>query len=109
MHPLTEHHKISCRSFALYQKIILRQKSYGRVEVSLPHRVIKQTAFLNENVEGTLKLLYKNITAYQEDYINATLMHIATAPLTTYYAYQKLGFEFSDTTVIHLVGKILFT
>lgn len=105
MHPLSKDHKEFCSSFALYQKILLRQKSYGRIKIALPHRVLKKTPIFTDNVEDTLRLLYKNITAFQDDCVNAALMQIATFPLTALYLYQKAGMELKEQLVIHLVGK----
>jgi hypothetical protein len=54
-----------------------------------------------------MRLLYKNITAFQQDdCINSALMEIASAPLTTFYAHQKMGLEFKEQMVIHFVGEL---
>lgn len=94
-----------CNSYALYQKIILRQISYGTIEISLPHRVLKAQLILSDNVTDTLRLLYKNITAFQDDCVNARLMQIATLPLTTLFVSQQADIEFKEQMVIHLVGN----
>lgn len=107
LHPLTNTaHDQHCTSFALYQKIILRQKSYGRIEVAMPHRVLKEEPELTNNVDLTLKLLYKNITAFRDDCVYAALLSIATAPLTAFYSFQRTGVAFGERMVIHLVGML---
>jgi hypothetical protein len=107
MHTLSDDHLKFCNSYELFQKIILRQKSYGRIEVTLPHRVLKKSPVLSENLEETLMLLYKNITAFKDECVKATLMQISTFPLTAFYAQQMIEMQFGEQMVIHLVGKFL--
>lgn len=83
--------------------------SYGRIEISLPHRVLKASPVLSDNINDTLRLLYKNVTAFQDDCVNARLMHIATYPLTALYMSQQAAIEFKEQMVIHLAGKSLCT
>lgn len=105
MHPLpTNEHEMFCTDFALFQKIILRQKSYGKIEVTLPRRVLKQQPVLSD-VTDTLRLLYKNITAFQDDCVNAALTQISTYPLSALYILQKSGVSLSSKFVIHLIGN----
>ncbi|KAG5670980.1 hypothetical protein PVAND_001207 [Polypedilum vanderplanki] len=104
LHPLNENHKKFCNAFALYQRIILHEKSYGVINVALPQKILKRTPTLCDDVKDTMRLLYKNITAFQDDCINSALMEIATAPLTIFYACQKMGLEFKEQMVIHFVG-----
>lgn len=105
-HSIPSDHERFCSSFALYQTIILREISYGRIEIALPHRVLRSTPVLSDDVKDTLRLLYKNITAYHDVCINARLMHIATSPLTALYLCQKAEIEFKEQMIIHLVGKL---
>jgi hypothetical protein len=53
-----------------------------------------------------MQLLYKNVTAFQDECINAALMQIVTAPLTTFYSIQKIGIEFQERLTIHFVGIV---
>lgn len=53
-----------------------------------------------------MRLLYKNVTAFQDESVNAALMQIATAPLTTFYAHQKIGLDFKEQMTIHFVGTL---
>lgn len=103
---MNENHKRTCSSFALFQRIILHEKSYGKINVALPQKVLRKIPILTDNVQDTMRLLYKNITAFQDECINAALMQIATAPLTTFYAYQKVGLEFKEQMTIHFVGRV---
>jgi hypothetical protein len=103
-HTLSSDHLKFCSSYALFQKTILRQKAYGRIEVTLPHRVLKKSPILTETLEDTLRLMYKNITAFQDDCVKATLMQIATYPLTAFFAQQTIEMKICEQMVIHLVG-----
>lgn len=104
MHPLSETHKMFCSSYALFQRIVLHEKSYGRINISLPQKVLKKVPCLTEDVYDTMRLLYKNITAFQDESVMAALMMCATAPLTTFYAYQKTGLEVKEQMIFHFVG-----
>lgn len=72
-----------------------------------PQRVLEKTPVLSGNIEDTLRLLYKNITAFQDDCVNAALMQIATSPFTISYACQQIEMDLSEHVVIHLVGNII--
>jgi hypothetical protein len=104
-HTLSDDHLKFCSSYALFQNIILRQKSYGKIEVTLPHRVLKKSPALTENSEDALMLLYKNITAFKDECVKATLMQISTFPLTAFYAQQMIELKSNEQMVIHLVGN----
>lgn len=53
-----------------------------------------------------MQLLYKNVTAFQDECINAALMQIVTAPLTTFYSIQKIGIELKERLTIHFIGMV---
>lgn len=106
MHPLpTNEHELFCRDFALFQKIILRQKSYGKIDVTLPRRVLRHQPLLSDDVVDTLGLLYKNITAFQDDCVNSALTQISTYPLSALYIQQKSGVSVTSKFVMHLIGN----
>lgn len=90
--------------FELYQKVILREQTYGVIGISYPHRVLKKAPALSENVQDTMLLLYKNITAFQDDCVRARLMQLATYPLSALYMLQKTSVELAERFTIHLVG-----
>lgn len=83
----------------------MHEKSYGRINVELPQKVLKRVPIITENVFDTLRLIYRSTQAFEDDCINAALMNIATTPLTAFYGYQKAGGEFKEQMVIHLIGK----
>lgn len=83
----------------------MHEKSYGKIHVELPQKVMKRVPILTDNLLDTLRLLYRNVQAFQDECINAALMNIATTPLTAFYGYQKTDLEFNEQMVIHLVGE----
>jgi mitochondrial splicing suppressor protein 51 len=85
----------------------LRQKAYGRIELSLPHKVLRKSPVISTNVDDTYRMLYKNITAFKDDCVKAALSQISTCPLTAYYAQQSLNLNLDEQMVIHLIGKFL--
>jgi len=87
----------------------LHEKSYGKINIALPQKVLKKIPTLTNNVQDIMQLLYKNVTAFQDECINAALMQIATAPLTTFYSIQNVGFEFMEQLTIHFVGIVLLS
>jgi hypothetical protein len=77
----------------------------GPIKIMLPHRVLQYQLTL-DNITDTLKRLYKNTTALQDELIRSNLLNITSCPLTILYAHQTLGLKFKDQTVVHLVGKL---
>lgn len=66
-HMLPSHSKW-CRSFYLFQKLILRQKILGRIEPVLPIRIAGKSFVLPPNIDEVIKLLYKNSNGELEYY-----------------------------------------
>lgn len=108
-HPehLPPQHEQWCNSFSLYQKIVLRQKNFGRIEPSLPAKLMSKPLDLSDNIDGVFKILYKNYGAIKDECIYATLTQLATAPLTALYAAQKNQQQIGEVYTIHLVGAEL--
>ncbi|XP_037033646.1 titin-like [Bradysia coprophila] len=108
-HPehLPPQHEQWCNSFNLYQKIVLRQKNFGRIEPSLPSKIMLKPLDLSDNIDNVFKILYKNYGAIKDECIYATLTQLATAPLTALYAAQKNQQEIGEVYTIHLVGAEL--
>lgn len=55
-------HKQWCKSYFLFQKLILRQKILGRIEPVLPVRIASKSFTVPPNIDEVMKLLYKNST-----------------------------------------------
>lgn len=84
----------------------MHEKSYGKINIALPQKVLKKIPILTDNVQDIMQLLYKNVTAFQDECINAALMQIVTAPLTTFYSIQKIGIELKERLTIHFIGMV---
>lgn len=121
---LPQIHEKWCKSFNLYQKIVLRQKNFGRIEPSLPSKIMLKPYPLSDNIDDVFKNLYKNyggklifykcfliyndhFTAIKDECIYATLTNLATAPLTVLYGAQINQQEIGEVYTIHLVGAEL--
>ncbi|KAL1402675.1 hypothetical protein pipiens_005996, partial [Culex pipiens pipiens] len=101
-------HKQWCKSYFLFQKLILRQKILGRIEPVLPVRIASKSFTVPPNIDEVMKLLYKNSTVLRDECAYATLTQIATAPLTALHGYLQTGLKpSSETFTIHLVGAEL--
>lgn len=121
---LPELHEKWCQSFNLYQKIVLRQKNFGRIEPSLPSKIMLKPFELFNNIDDVFKILYKNyggkllfyqcfkvtnnsVAAIKDECIYATLTQLATAPLTALYGAQKNQQNIGEVYTIHLIGAEL--
>lgn len=96
-----------CKSYFLFQKLILRQKLLGRIEPALPARIAGKSFAIPPNIDEVIKLLYKNSNALRDECAYATLTQIATAPLTALHGYLQAGQKPTETFTIHLVGAEL--
>lgn len=105
-HLLPTHQKW-CKSFFLFQKLILRQKILGRIEPVLPIRIAGKSFSIPPNMDEVIKLLYKNSNALRDECVYATLTQVATAPLTALHGYLQTGLKPPETFTIHLVGAEL--
>uniref|UniRef100_A0A1Q3FK86 Putative vegetative cell wall protein gp1 n=1 Tax=Culex tarsalis TaxID=7177 RepID=A0A1Q3FK86_CULTA len=108
-HPdhLPPSHKQWCKSYFLFQKLILRQKILGRIEPVLPVRIASKSFTVPPNIDEVIKLLYKNSNALRDECVYATLTQIATGPLTALHGYLQTGRKPTETFTIHLVGAEL--
>lgn len=57
---LDEIHKKWCKPLALYQQLVVRQSISGRIEPSLPSRILNKAYTLPLKIEDVFKDLYKN-------------------------------------------------
>lgn len=57
---LPDAHAKWCKAFALYQKLVVRQKNYGRIEPSLPSKIMSKQYQLPNTIDEAFKNLYKN-------------------------------------------------
>lgn len=58
---LPESHKRWCKFYLLYQKFVIKQKKYGRIEPPLPSKIMETSYELPKTIEGVFHQLYKNL------------------------------------------------
>ncbi|XP_038218217.1 muscle M-line assembly protein unc-89-like [Zerene cesonia] len=80
-------HQKWCKSYALYQKLVLYQQTKGRLEPCLPSKVMTESFVIPEKINEVLASLYEE-RIEMDDVQYATLTQIASAPLTAAYSYQ---------------------
>ncbi|CAH4032250.1 unnamed protein product [Pieris brassicae] len=104
-------HQRWCKSYALYQKLVSYQQKLGRLEPTLPTKVMPADYQIPETMNEVLASLYEEKLEMSDvDY--AAVTQIATAPLTAAYCYQTNGKNFNgftkkSTLTIHIVGAEL--
>ncbi|CAF4956622.1 unnamed protein product [Pieris macdunnoughi] len=104
-------HQRWCKSYALYQKLVSYQQKLGRLEPTLPTKVMPADYQIPETMNEVLASLYEEkLDMSDVDY--AAVTQIATAPLTAAYCYQTNGKNFNgltkkSTLTIHIVGAEL--
>ncbi|CAG4972343.1 unnamed protein product [Colias eurytheme] len=104
-------HQQWCKSYALYQKLVMYQQTKGRLEPCLPSKVMTESYVIPEKINEVLASLYEE-KIEMDDIQYATLTQIASAPLTTAYGYQMCrknanGLNKRSTFSIHIVGAEL--
>ena len=125
---LSSSHDKWCKSYLLYQKLVLRQKILGRIDPILPAKILMESISLPQNIDETFKIMYKNttgnfgkliqkfktffickphISALQDECVYASLTQVASGPLTAINAYQKCGLIPNSTFTVHLIGAEL--
>lgn len=104
-HPLNDAHANLCSSFSLFQKLVLRQKCFGRIEPHLPQRVLKEQPQLTDDFRDLMRLVYKDTTLFQDSCFYASLTQVSTCPVTALLACQKSGIPLEEQFIIHLIGE----
>ncbi|CAH2057924.1 unnamed protein product, partial [Iphiclides podalirius] len=110
--PLSHHRW--CKSYALYQKLVLYQQSNGRLEPKLPRMVMVGSFVVPDKINEVLATMYEE-KIDMSDIQYAALTQVATAPLTTAYCYQIYrqlvsctnGLCKKPTFTVHFVGAEL--
>ncbi|KAG7296775.1 hypothetical protein JYU34_020712 [Plutella xylostella] len=119
-HPehLPKSHARWCKSYSLYQKLVVYQLTRGRLDPRLPGRLMKGER-IGDNINRLLADMYdEKIDMTDMQY--AALTQLATAPLTAAHCYQLYsdkmktvavsngnGVHKSPTFTIHVVGAEL--
>ncbi|CAG5006710.1 unnamed protein product [Parnassius apollo] len=115
-HPehLSPNHQRWCKSYALYQKMVLYQQSKGRLMPKLPGKVMMDDYVIPEKINEVLASMYDE-KIDMSDIQYAALTQLATAPLTAAYCHQiyrqavnySNGVNKRSTFTIHAVGADL--
>ncbi|EDW79899.2 uncharacterized protein Dwil_GK17770 [Drosophila willistoni] len=99
---LNSNHKQWCPAYRLFKALIIFQSKFGRLEPSLPNRILKDLPMACCNTRQMMRKLNINV---QDDCESAALTQVATGPLTAWYA-LKLCQRLRDASelTIHLIG-----
>ncbi|XP_037955530.1 uncharacterized protein LOC119685343 [Teleopsis dalmanni] len=95
-------HILWCEPFRLFKKLIIFQEKYGRLEPTLPSKVLKD---LPGAVSNTQHMFFKLNLDIKESCEYAVLSQIATGPLTAWYALKLCEqLKSNEEVTIHLIG-----
>ncbi|KAJ2944902.1 hypothetical protein O0L34_g1794 [Tuta absoluta] len=113
---LPKSHQRWCKSYILYNKLVVYQQTKGRLEPRLPTRVMAEVYQVPEKLNEVLASMYEE-KIDMTDIQYAALTQIATAPLTAAYCHQlynnKMNAIYANGAVkkssftIHVVGAEL--
>ncbi|XP_061384670.1 ankyrin repeat domain-containing protein 12 isoform X2 [Danaus plexippus] len=115
-HPehLPSSHQRWCKSYALYQKLVLHHQTFGKLMPKLPKKVFENWQ-IPDNMNEVIGSMYDEKLDIS-DIQYATLTQIATAPLTTMFCYQLFikrhlsltnGLKKKSSFTIHSLGNDL--
>ncbi|CAG9568573.1 unnamed protein product [Danaus chrysippus] len=114
-HPkhLPSSHQRWCKSYALYQKLVLHHQTFGKLMPKLPKKVFENWQ-IPDNMNEVIGSMYDEKLDIS-DIQYATLTQIATAPLTTLFCYQLFtkhlsltnGLNKKSSITIHSLGNDL--
>lgn len=111
---LPKTHQRWCKSYSLYQKLVIYQQTKGRLEPKLPSRVMKEHQMPEKINEVLASMFEEKIDLNDVQY--AALTQIATAPLTVAFCHQIYRSKKKYATIemnkmssftIHVVGAEL--
>ncbi|XP_017019412.1 uncharacterized protein [Drosophila kikkawai] len=99
---LSKEHTKWCGSYRLFKAFVMFQAKFGRMEPSLPNKVLKELPMACSNTRQVMKKLNFNVTNECE---YAALTQVSTGPLTAWFA-LKLCERLRDCEqlTLHLIG-----
>ncbi|XP_058980020.1 uncharacterized protein LOC131803082 [Musca domestica] len=102
LHLVADHDKW-CRFYQLFKELVMQQEKFGRLDPSLPSKILKDTPLVCNTTREIFKKL--NIDLPENSCEFAALTQISTAPLTAWYA-LKLTQQLNkhEELTIHLIG-----
>ncbi|KAJ0171656.1 hypothetical protein K1T71_012419 [Dendrolimus kikuchii] len=112
---LPKTHQRWCKSYSLYQKLVIHQQTKGRLEPKMPTKVMAEPYQIPDKINEMLASIYEE-KIDMNDVQYAALTQLATAPLTAAYAHQVYANKVNPTTngitkkpifTIHVVGAEL--
>ncbi|XP_061397543.1 uncharacterized protein LOC133333231 [Musca vetustissima] len=102
LHLVSEHEKW-CKFYQLFKELVMQQEKFGRLDPSLPSKILKDTPLVCNTTREIFKKLNMDLPENSCEY--AALTQISTAPLTAWYA-LKLTQQLNrlEELTIHLIG-----
>ncbi|XP_073840611.1 uncharacterized protein [Musca autumnalis] len=100
---LPSEHEKWCKFYQLFKELVMHQEKFGRLDPSLPSKILKDTPLTCNTTKDLFKKL--NMDLPENSCENAALTQISTAPLTAWYA-LKLTQQLNkhEELTIHLIG-----
>uniref|UniRef100_A0A0A1X0N1 Zinc finger MYND domain-containing protein 17 n=1 Tax=Zeugodacus cucurbitae TaxID=28588 RepID=A0A0A1X0N1_ZEUCU len=99
---LNKSHREWCKSYQLFKKLELIQAKFGKVDPSMPMKILRDIPGACCN---TKQILSKLDCAVQDDCEFSALSQISTCPLTAWYALKLCGhLKKSEEITVHLIG-----
>ncbi|KAH8296469.1 hypothetical protein KR054_006620 [Drosophila jambulina] len=99
---LGKEHANWCGSYRLFKAFVMFQAKFGRMEPSLPNKVLKELPMACSNTRQIMKKLNFNVTNECE---HAALTQVSTGPLTAWFALKLCErLRNSEELTLHLIG-----
>ncbi|XP_030385618.1 uncharacterized protein LOC115632543 [Scaptodrosophila lebanonensis] len=99
---LSSNHALWCAAYQLFKAFVVFQDKFGRLEPSLPNRVLKDLPMACCNTRQMMKKLNFNVTDQCE---YAALTQVSTGPLTAWYALKLCErLRNYEQLTVHLIG-----
>ncbi|KAH8242311.1 hypothetical protein KR032_000348, partial [Drosophila birchii] len=99
---LSKEHAKWCGSYRLFKAFVMFQAKFGRLEPSLPNKVLKELPMACSNTRQMMKKLNFNVTNECE---YAALTQVSTGPLTAWFALKLCErLRNCEELTLHLIG-----
>lgn len=98
---LQKYHHLWCRSYQLFKEMIIFQEKFGKIDPSLPTKVLKDLPMACSNMRQICSKLAVDL---KDECKYAALSQIATGPLTAWYTLKVFDKLRMDKITVHLIG-----
>ncbi|XP_055855031.1 uncharacterized protein LOC129918474 [Episyrphus balteatus] len=98
---LQKYHHLWCRSYQLFKEMIIFQEKFGKIDPSMPTKVLKDLPLGCANMK---QICTKLAVDLKDECEYAALSQIATGPLTAWYTLKVFDKLRMDTVTVHLIG-----